>query len=155
MTDRFAGWPDYSYRDDPSVPPFSDAGPRTVMDAQCALCADGAQWISRNDRQAEFKIIPLQSQIGRALMLHYALDPDDPSSWLLLLNGRAYTSLDALIRVGTRLGGIWSLLRLLRLLPLSLQDRAYRLVAGNRYRLFGRGDLCSIPDEDLQRRLLR
>ena len=60
------------------------------MDAHCALCARGAAWIARNDRLAEFKIVPLQSELGNALMIHYAMDPEDPTSWLYLEDGRAY-----------------------------------------------------------------
>lgn len=126
----------------------------TVMDAHCALCARGARWIARNDRAGAFTIIPVQSELGGALMRHYGLDPADPVSWLYVEHGRAFTSLDALIRVGRRLGGVWRGLVVLRLLPRAVQDPLYRLVARNRYRLFGRADLCALPDPQVQKRLL-
>lgn len=126
----------------------------TVMDAHCALCARGARWIARNDRAGAFTIIPVQSELGGALMRHYGLDPVDPVSWLYVEHGRAFTSLDALIRVGRRLGGVWRGLVVLRLLPRAVQDPLYRLVARNRYRLFGRADLCALPDPQVQKRLL-
>ena len=144
----------YSYRSDPMIPTFDEEGPRTVMDANCSLCARGARWIVHNDSRDEFKIIPLQSDLGRALMVHYGLDPEDPLSWLFLENGHAYNSLDALIRAGWRLGGIWRGLSALKLLPRSIQDRLYSFVARNRYRFFGRTDLCSLPDAQVQKRLL-
>lgn len=144
----------YSYRDDPAVPGFADAGPTAIMDAHCALCAHGARWIASNDSKEEFRIVPVQSPLGAALLRHYDMDPGDPASWLYLEEGKAYGSLDALIRVGARMGGIWQLLCILRLLPKSVRDGLYRLVARNRYRLFGRADLCSVPDEQVQRRLL-
>ena len=146
--------PLFSYRDDASVPKFDDAGPRTVMDAHCALCARGAKWIAKNDREARFKIIPLQSELGRTLMWHYGMDPDDPASWLYLEDGRAYSSLDAVMRVGRRLGGVWYLLSAGRILPNFLADKLYRFVARNRYRLFGRADLCAMPDPAVRERLL-
>lgn len=125
------------------------------MDAHCALCARGATWIARHDRAQEFTIIPVQSELGSALMRHYGLDPTDPLSWLYLENGRAYSSLDALMRAGRRLGGVWKGLTILRILPAPLQDRLYAWVARNRYRMFGRADLCALPDPDVQKRLLR
>lgn len=127
----------------------------TVMDARCSLCARGAAWIARNDTAHAFTIIPVQSDVGRALMLHYGLDPADPSSWLFVQDGRAYCSLDALIRVGWRLGGVWRVFVLLRVLPIAVQDILYRAVARNRYRLFGTADLCNLPDPEVQKRLLR
>ena len=145
----------FSYRDDPAVPKFEAGTVLTVMDAQCALCARGARWIARNDRAGAFTIIPLQSEVGRALMVHYGLDPADPASWLYLEDGRAYSSLDAFIRVGRRLGGVWAGLAVLRIFPRRVQDVLYRAVARRRYRLFGSTDLCAMPDPEVQKRLLR
>ncbi|MEM6616898.1 MAG: DUF393 domain-containing protein, partial [Pseudomonadota bacterium] len=136
----------YSYRDDPKVPSLPEGAHFTVMDAECSLCSKGATWIARNDTANQFKIIPLQSKLGNALMMHYGLDSKDPTSWLYLEKGRAFTSLDAYIRVGWQLGGVWKALSVLRLIPRSIQDVLYRWVATNRYRWFGKGDLCSLPD---------
>ncbi|WP_235862198.1 thiol-disulfide oxidoreductase DCC family protein [Roseovarius litorisediminis] len=115
----------------------------------------GARWIAHNDRRDEFRIIPMQSALGRALLLHYDLDPDDPSSWLYVERGIAFSSLDAVIRVGLQLGGIWRALTLLRIIPKGLQDRLYYFVARKRYRLSGHADLCTPPDPDVQHRLIR
>jgi len=143
----------YSYRDDKAVPAFN-AGPCfTVMDAQCALCARGARWIASKDQRQEFTIIPVQSDLGRALLTHYDVDPDDPASWLYVEEGRAFTSLEATIRAGRRLGGTGWLLQPLRLLPKPAQNWAYTRIARNRYRWFGRADLCAIPDEAVRKRL--
>ncbi len=146
--------PPYSYRQDVDIPAFSDQGPITVMDAHCAICARGARWIAHNDDKNEFRIIPLQSPLGNALMRHYGMDPDDPLSWLYLEKGKAYSSLDAAIRVGQRLGGIWSNLVVLRIIPRRLQDWLYGLVARNRIKIFGTADLCNMPDPEVQKRLL-
>lgn len=148
-------FPVYSYRNDPTVPAFNDAGARTVMDAQCALCARGARWISHNDTANEFRIIPVQSDLGAALLRHYGMDPDDPVSWLYLIDGEAYTSLDAVIRVGQRLGGIMRALVVFRVLPRVVQDVIYGFVARNRFAFGGRTDLCGLPDKEIQSRLMR
>ena len=145
----------YSYRQDKSVPDFAAGPVFTVMDATCALCARGAAWIARHDRAQEFTIIPMQSAPGRALLVHYGLDPDDPVSWLYVEGGRAHTSLGAVIRVGRRLGGVWRGLGLLGVMPQRWQDALYVRVARNRYRVFGTADLCTLPDPEVQKRLLR
>ena len=144
----------YSYLSDPDVPDF-DGGPAfTVMDATCGLCARGAAWIAHRDHAQVFRIIPLQSDLGRALMRHYGLDPADPLSWLFIDDGRAATSLDACIRVARRLGGVWHAAGLLRVIPPPLGRALYGWVARNRYRFFGRTDLCAMPDPQVQARLL-
>lgn len=144
----------YSYRQDPDVPDFDDSGLLTVMDAQCSLCARGARWIARNDSAEQFKIIPLPSPLGTALMIHYGLDPDDPVSWLYLKDGKAYASMDAVIRVGHALGGMWKGFAVLRILPRRLQDSLYGLLARNRYRFGTSVTLCDLPDPDVRKRIL-
>ncbi len=146
--------PAFSFRVDEAVPNFIDTGPFTVMDAQCSLCARGAKWIAHNDPQNVFRIIPLQSDLGNALMRHYEMDPADPMSWLFIEEGYAYSSLDAVIRVGNRLGGIWRALNILSIIPKRGRDYFYGLIARNRYRFFGQTDLCNVSDVEIIKRLI-
>lgn len=149
-----ASRPQWSYRSDPAVPEFDDSGPITVMDGNCALCSVGARLISRFDRRQQVRICRSQGPLGSALMRHYGFDPDDPESWILIENGRALNSLDAMIRAGAIVGGPGWLLQPLRLLPRPVRDWIYRRIALNRYRLFGRTDMCSLPDPALKARLI-
>lgn len=144
----------YSYRTDSTVPAFDDSRPVTVMDGECVLCSVGARLIARFDKSEEFRICRAQTTLGSALLRHYGMSPTDPESWLYLVDGHAYTSLDAMIRAGRRVGGLGWLLQPLRLMPRALQDYLYRKLARNRYRLFGRTDMCSILDPALRARLL-
>lgn len=146
--------PAFSYRSDTAVPDFDDRGPVVVMDGDCALCTFGARLIDRFDHRLEFRICPAATALGQALLAHYGLNPTDPESWLLLQDGRAYVSFDAMIRAGRRVGGPGWLLQPFRALPRGVQDRLYRRLARNRYRLFGGADLCALPDPGLRARLI-
>jgi predicted DCC family thiol-disulfide oxidoreductase YuxK len=144
----------YSYRGDLSVPPFDDSGPVAFMDGDCVLCTFGARAIARLDKSAEFRICPIQTPLGQSVLRHFGLDPQDPASWLYLIDGRAYTSLDAMIRAGRRMGGWGHVLVPLSILPGGMQDWLYLRLARNRYRLFGRTEMCAIADPKLKQRLL-
>ncbi len=144
----------YSYRSDAGVPGFDDSGPVAFMDGECALCTRGARAICRLDRRDEFKICPTGSPIGGAVLTHYGLDPADPDSWLYLEDGKAYTSMEAIVRVGRRLGGWGDLARTLGIFPRPVQDWLYRRLARNRYAVLGRTQMCALPDPDLRRRLI-
>lgn len=145
----------YSYRDNPAVPRFDDSAPVAVMDAECAICSWGARMIHRLDRSGLVRICPVQTPLGAALLRHYGMAPDDPTSWLFLDTGLAYADFDAVIHAGQRFAGLGHMTGVLRLLPKPLRDWLYRRLARNRYALFGRGDMCALPDAAFQRRLMR
>lgn len=136
------------------MPDFPDDGPVIVVDGECSLCSVSARLIARFDRAQEFRICQSQGPLGSALLRHYGFDADDPDSWLYIVDGQVFTSLDGIIRVGARVGGAGWLLQPFRLLPKSFQDWLYQRVARNRHRLFGRNKLCSVPDAGLRARLL-
>lgn len=144
----------YSHRDDPAVPSFDDSAPVVVMDGGCALCTGAARMISRWDRSGAFRICPSDSPLGRALLAHHGFDPEDPESWLYLADGAAHSSLDGVIRAGERMGGVARIVSVFRLAPRPARDWIYRRIARNRYRLFGRTDMCAVPDPALRARLI-
>jgi predicted DCC family thiol-disulfide oxidoreductase YuxK len=144
----------YSYRAAAAIPPFDDSGPIVFMDGECALCSRTARLIARLDRRVEFRICPIQSELGRAILQHYGLDSGNPDSWLYLADGKSSVSLDAVIEAGTRLGGVAQIVRTFLILPPRVRDWLYRRIARNRYAIFGRKQMCEIPDAALKRRLL-
>ncbi|KCV81238.1 thiol-disulfide oxidoreductase DCC [Actibacterium atlanticum] len=146
--------PAYSYKDDPNVPGFDDSRMVLVMDGHCALCSAAARRIARLDRNDTVRIAPAQSALGQALLAHYKLSPEDPETWLTLSEGRARGSLNAMIHLFTRLSAWAAPIRLINVLPRGVQDWLYARIARNRYRLFGRSDLCAMPDPALRARLL-
>lgn len=125
------------------------------MDGTCALCAFGARMVNRLDKGGTIRIAPIQGQAGSQLMIDHGLDPLDPDSWLLIEpDGTAHRDLDALVRLGQITGGVGWLLTWLRIFPKPARDWMYTRVARNRYAMFGRADMCSIPNETLRARLL-
>lgn len=128
--------------------------PIAVMDATCALCSWGARMIHRLDKTGEVRIAPIQSDIGAALMRVHGLDPLDPDSWLFIEGGAVWRDFDAVIRLGERAGGWGRVCSALRLIPRPLRHWLYARVARNRYAMFGRGDMCALPDPTFRARLL-
>ena len=61
--------------------------------------------------------------------------------------------MEAIIRIGARLGGPGRLLGFMRLFPRPVREWFYRRIAQNRYR-FGRTVMCTLPDAELRARLL-
>lgn len=65
-----------------------------------------------------------------------------------------YSQSDAVIQICRRLGGMWSLAALGNGIPSVIRDTVYRMVARNRYRLFGQRSTCRMPTEAERSRFL-
>jgi predicted DCC family thiol-disulfide oxidoreductase YuxK len=136
----------YSYRDDAAVPKFADDRPVIIFDGQCVLCSRSAQFVLRHDRRRTFRLLAAQTPLGRALYVHYGLDPHDYESIILIADGVPTLKSEAVIRIAQGLGAPWSLAAILRALPLPWRDRLYDVLARNRFRMFGRRTTCYLPD---------
>jgi predicted DCC family thiol-disulfide oxidoreductase YuxK len=144
----------YSYKGDPAVPAFPDDRPVIVFDSHCVLCSRWARFVLKHDRRRHFRVLPAQTPLGRALYVHLGLDPEDYETNILIADGVAWFKSEASIRMAEGLGLPLSLARIFRLLPLPWRDWLYDVVARNRFRLFGRRDVCFAPAEHDRDRFL-
>ena len=138
--------PAYSYRADPTVPPFPDDKPVIVFDGKCVLCSRWARFVMRHDRDKRFRLLAAQTPLGTALYVHYGLDPLDYETNVLLEGGRAWLKSEGTIRMFERLGFPWSVAAAFRVVPRALRDKLYNVVARNRLRWFGSRDTCFVPE---------
>ena len=126
-----------------------------VFDGVCVLCNGWVRFLLRHDRKGKYRFAAMQSTSGRDLLLSHGLNPDDPSSFLLIDSEGTWTDTQAIGRVFSGLGGRWRFLSLLLVItPRPLRDWAYRLTARNRYRWFGQRELCLIPGPEHSERFL-
>lgn len=132
----------------------TDDSPVIVFDGVCLLCSRWVGFVLRRDRAARIRFAAMQSASGRALLARYGLDADDPLSFLYVADGRGYQDSDAILRVLTSFGGAWRLAGAARVIPRVLRDLGYRLIARNRYRWFGRREVCLVPDAAIAARFL-
>jgi len=141
-----------SYWHDPTVPDFDDSRALFVFDGICVLCSGGASWIMRHDKKARVNFTPAQETLGRALYNHYCVVMDE--SYLLIVDGRAFTASRGYLELCGILGGWWHILRITAFIPEHLRDWLYALIARNRYRWFGKVDYCALLTPAQRSRLL-
>ena len=125
-----------------------------VFDGVCAVCSGWVEFLLKRDRRGRYRFAAMQAPAGRALLQAYGLDPDDPLSFLLIEDGSARTDSDAIVAVLAGLGGVWRAAAALRVLPRSIRDPAYRWLARNRYRWFGKKAACYLPSAEQAHRFL-
>lgn len=145
----------YSYRADPAVPDFPDDRPLVLFDGDCALCSGSARKILKHDRAGVFRLAPTQSPLGRALLVHYGVDPDDPYTMLLIQDGLARERSDGVMTIAAQLPLPWRLAVLGRIVPRIVRDTLYDLIARRRRRFPG-ATWCALPPQgvDLTDRVL-
>lgn len=130
-------------------------GPVIVFDGICLLCNAWVRFLLHHDRRAHYRFAAMQSPAGAALLAAHGLDPTDPASFLLVDASGAWTDSAAIARVLRGLGPPWSIAGVsLQLVPRALRDPAYRLVARNRYRWFGRHEACVLPGPEVASRFI-
>jgi salicylate hydroxylase len=140
---RIAPW---SWRVDPAVPPFPDHDPLIVFDGECVLCSANARFVLAHDHRRRFRLTAAQSPLGEALYRHFGLAKGDYETLLVLEGGRLLTESDAVMAIGRGLGWPWRAAGAAKVVPAFLRNRLYRLIARNRYRLFGRRETCWMPN---------
>lgn len=123
-----------------------------VFDANCLLCSGSVQFLLRHDKYRRLRFATIQSDIGRDLLERARIDAIEPDSFVLVDGQRIWTETAAVLRVAHALGWPWRFAWIAWLIPYPLRDAVYRWIARNRYRWFGRRDVCFLPDpEDADR----
>ena len=132
------------------------------FDGVCGLCNCFVDFILSRDRQEKIRFAPLQGETARQSQISdlksQIVNRESPAIdtivWLDQ-SGRAFLRSAAAVRVLWQLGGVWSVIGwLLWLIPRPLRDIGYRIVAANRYRLFGKKETCRLPTANERRRFL-
>jgi len=130
----------------------ASSNPILLYDGVCGLCNRLVQFVLRHDHNEIFRFASLQSPLAALILgrhgasandldtFYVVADPEQPSEHL-------FSRSEAAVFVLTKLGGAWAVAAVLcRPLPRSFRDVLYNLVARNRYKIFGKLDVCPIPD---------
>lgn len=130
---------------DPQLRNIGERGARGLIlyDGVCVLCSGWMRFVASRDADRRFLFTPIQSDYGRALAIKHGIDPDNPQSNAVLIDGAVNLRSDSAIAALSRLPG-YGWVRAFRIVPKPIRDRLYSMIARNRYRWFGRHDACDI-----------
>jgi predicted DCC family thiol-disulfide oxidoreductase YuxK len=129
------------------------ARPVLFFDGVCGLCNRAVDFVLARDREGVFLFAPLQGETAQRLLS--ARDVQSLDTLVLLTPRGAYRRSAAVVRILWELPLLWQATGwLLWVVPLPLRDLAYRVVASNRYRLFGRKETCRLATADERERFL-
>lgn len=126
-----------------------------MFDGVCNLCNSAIIKVIKNDRKNVFVFAALQSEIGRKIVDELKIDTSKIDSIILYEPAVAYyIKSEAAFKIMNEFGGAWKLLQIFSLLPTKINDFFYSIIAKNRYKWFGKKDVCMIPTPELQAKFL-
>lgn len=129
-------------------------GPVVVFDGVCNLCEDSVAFIIARDPEAKFKFVSAQSAIGKEIQECYGLDALKDETVILIKDGEVFTHSDAGLEIAKDLDGPWQLMRYAKAVPRSVRNRVYSTIAKNRYKWFGKKNVCMLPSSEIKARFL-
>jgi len=124
-----------------------------LFDGVCLLCSLWVRFTIDRDPEMRFRFMSIQSDAGRRFAEAMGVSPDEPETNIVILHGRAWFKSDAALTVLSQLSSTRHL-GLLKRVPRWVRDPVYDLIAQNRYRLFGRSEVCMVPSPTDRARFL-
>lgn len=121
---------------------LSKAHPIIAFDGICNMCNGYIQWLIKRDKEKLFRYTTLQSNEGTILK---GASKVEGETLILVYKDEIFTMSDASLKSMKLLGGPWTIISWLSIVPKSLRDLVYKWVSKNRYKLFGKKDECPVP----------
>jgi predicted DCC family thiol-disulfide oxidoreductase YuxK len=96
----------------------------------------------------------VQSEEGKQILRHFGFPSEFYETMLYVEGNQCFQQSDAFFQVIAKLGFPWKIALIFRILPKFLRNWMYDRIALNRYRLFGKYDICTLPSPDHEARFL-
>ncbi|WP_315794893.1 thiol-disulfide oxidoreductase DCC family protein [Paenibacillus sp. BIC5C1] len=128
--------------------------PIVLVDGVCHFCQGLTKWIIKRDPEGKFHFASLQSDVAKKLLEKGNLSTDSMDTFVLIEDGKYYTRSTAALRLAKGLKFPYPLLYVLIIVPRFIRNAIYNMVARNRYRWFGKDEVCMLPTPDIKDRFL-
>ena len=122
-----------------------------LYDGECGLCQFTVRWLLRHDPGGRLLFAAQRTAVADTVFQRHSFDSAMVNS-AVLVSGFATPEeelavrSDAILGALRVLGGGWAVLAsVARIVPRPLRDAAYRWLARNRIRLFGKAESCAVP----------
>lgn len=115
------------------------------FDGECSLCNGLVDFLIKIDRKKILKFASLQGETAKDILGQPAGRGLD--SIIYWVDGRRSEKSTAVLDLLSDLGGLWIVVKGLKIIPEGLRDVIYRFIARHRYQIFGKRPICRVPTE--------
>lgn len=127
--------------------------PIVLFDGICNFCNASVNFLMKNSKSSSLKFSSLQGETIQKIASKNKID-SFPDSIVFYEKGNFYVESEAFFQILRHIKAPYSWMRVFRILPLTISNSLYRLIARNRYRWFGKREQCRIPEAHELERLL-
>jgi predicted DCC family thiol-disulfide oxidoreductase YuxK len=126
-----------------------------LFDGVCNLCDASVNYVIKHDKNDLFRFVSLQSDLGQVILKHIGINPIHIDSVILYEPEVAYYyKSSAALEIAKGLNGIFTLATLFQIVPTGIRDFIYDFVAENRYKWYGKKEVCLVPNEEVVSKFL-
>lgn len=125
-----------------------------LFDGVCNLCNNTVVTIIKRDKNDVFRFTPLQSAVGMVMVTELQIDTSEVDSIILVVGEQYYTKSTAALRIARDLSGAYPLLYGFMIIPAFIRNWVYDIIAKNRYKWYGKKDVCMVPTAELKKKFL-
>lgn len=123
------------------------------FDGYCSLCNGFVDWGLKKNKSGHIHFASLQGR-NAAKYLAGTTFLADIETVVYFREGQIFDRSDAVLYFLKDIGGPYTLTSVLFAIPTSWRNFIYKLVAKNRYVIFGKRDACRMPTSEERERLL-
>jgi predicted DCC family thiol-disulfide oxidoreductase YuxK len=128
------------------------------FDGVCNLCSGFVQYILMHEDKPHFKFASLQSEFASQMFkdanISITNENGDYQSVYLYKNNKLINKSTAVIEISRSLNSWGKIAVILYIFPRFFRDWVYDFVARNRYKWFGKQDICYLPKPEWKNRFL-
>jgi predicted DCC family thiol-disulfide oxidoreductase YuxK len=139
-----------------------------IYDGECGFCNHSIRFLLRRDRKDCLRFAPSTAPSVQELLAAHGVHPatsntgpSNPPDTILVLRNTGKPIEELLVRSNAILACLrvlpqpWpAFAAILRLVPRPIRESAYRLIARERYRIWGRYETCPIPTPEERQHFL-
>jgi predicted DCC family thiol-disulfide oxidoreductase YuxK len=124
-----------------------------LFDGVCNLCNSTVMFLIKHDKNNQLHFAAQQTSAGERIIKQYHIN-DNHQSVIIIKNELVYFKADAIIEIGKLLTGWPRILLVGVILPAFFRNWLYDLIAKNRYKFFGKREICSVPSKELEHKFI-
>lgn len=122
-----------------------------VFDGLCVMCNSFFKWVLKNDKDDKYLFANIQSNFYKKNMdINKSID-----SIILIKESNVFYESEAIKYILKDLDKFFLLQLVLNVTPKFISNFFYKIIANNRYKIFGKKDKCELPNKNLLSKFIK